>query len=350
METYFTIGQIPPESFVGFIMTKIVPRHLNEIKQYRSLDYLPFREKLIEVFEEPDLATAYLNAFASLSQTRDETISKYMNRARLLVLKAHPDLAHASRERILITSFLLGLYDRQLASSLAVVKIQPAADAERLAAEGEAVRRDQRPDARSTTSFLTKRVASPLTMRTTFTQSRSPSTTKTVTLRLRFLLPELTNAPALPLIRQSAERRPQRPAATAAGSMGTIVPSALEVAAPAARALKRASHSNAFCAKVSTVYATEACCPRVSKSLALLKRATRSQQKLHFNLAPRHPSLLAPRHPTSRTPLSSATEPPCCTTPHLPTSRLLKIRCNSRVNRRPSVGPPCRSSTAPIPR
>ncbi len=67
-----------------------------------------------------------------------------MHRARLLVLKAHPDLAHLPRERILITSFFLGLYDRQLAASLAVVKIQTAADAERLAAEGEAVRRDLR--------------------------------------------------------------------------------------------------------------------------------------------------------------------------------------------------------------
>ena len=76
-----------------------------------------------------------------------------MHRARLLVLKANPDLAHASRERILITSFRLGLFDRQLASSLAVVKIQTAADAERLAAEGEAVRRDKR-YRRSTNNFL----------------------------------------------------------------------------------------------------------------------------------------------------------------------------------------------------
>ena len=118
------------------MITKIVPRHLNEIKQYRFLDYLPFREKLIKVFEKPDLGIAYLNALASLSQTRDETISKYMHRARLLFLKAHPDLAHASRERILITSFLLGLYDRHLASFLTVVRIKTAADAERLAAKG----------------------------------------------------------------------------------------------------------------------------------------------------------------------------------------------------------------------
>ena len=153
IETYFTIGQVPSEAFVGFMLMKVVPRHLNEIKQYHSLDYLGFREKLVEVFEEPDLATAYLNAFASLSQTRDESIFDDMHCARLLVLKEHPDLAHASRERILITSLLLRLYDRQLASSLAVVKIQTAADAERLAAEGEAVRRDQR-SRRSTNNFL----------------------------------------------------------------------------------------------------------------------------------------------------------------------------------------------------
>ena len=160
METYFTIGQVPPEAYVRFMQIKIVPRHLNEIKQHQSLDYLSFREKLVEVFDEPDLASAYLNALASLSQTRDESISAYMHRARLLVLKAHPDLAHAPRERILITSFILGLYDRQLASSHAVVKIQTAADAERLAAEGEAVRRDQR-SRRSTNNFLPEGASAP---------------------------------------------------------------------------------------------------------------------------------------------------------------------------------------------
>ena len=76
-----------------------------------------------------------------------------MHRARLLVIKANPDVAHAPSKRIPITSFLLKLYDRQLASSLAVVKILTAADAERLAAEGEAVRREQRPR-RSTSNFL----------------------------------------------------------------------------------------------------------------------------------------------------------------------------------------------------
>ena len=155
MKTYFTIGQVPPEAFVCFMLMKIVPRHLTEIKQYQSLNYLALREKLVKIFEETNMATAYLNALSNLSQFRDESISDSMNRARLLVLKAHPDLGHVPRERILVTSFLLGLYDRQLAASLAVVKIKTAADAERLAAEGEAVRQNQR-FRRSNNNFLYK--------------------------------------------------------------------------------------------------------------------------------------------------------------------------------------------------
>ena len=53
MENYFTIGQVPPDAFVGFMLMKIVPKHLNEIKQYQSLFYLEFCEKLVEIFEEP---------------------------------------------------------------------------------------------------------------------------------------------------------------------------------------------------------------------------------------------------------------------------------------------------------
>ena len=73
--------------------------------------------------------------------------------AKLLVLKAHPDLDHLARERILLTSFLMGLYDRHLASSLAIAKIQTAANAEGLAIEGESVRRDPR-SRRSLSSYL----------------------------------------------------------------------------------------------------------------------------------------------------------------------------------------------------
>ena len=42
METLFTVGQIPPEAFEGFMLMKIVPTHLNEIKEYQNLAYLAF--------------------------------------------------------------------------------------------------------------------------------------------------------------------------------------------------------------------------------------------------------------------------------------------------------------------
>ena len=80
---------------------------------------------------------------SSRSQTREESISDYMLRARMLVIKEHPTLAHFDKEHIFVTSVLLGLYDRQLAASLAVARIQNAADAERLAVKGKAVPHDQ---------------------------------------------------------------------------------------------------------------------------------------------------------------------------------------------------------------
>ena len=122
----------------------IIPKYLNDIKQYQNLDYVAFRKKLLEVFKEPDMATAYLNALATVTQDREETISEYMHRVRLLVLNAHPTLEHSTRERILITSFMLGLHDKQLAASLAIVKVQTAAEAKQLSAESDAVRCDQK--------------------------------------------------------------------------------------------------------------------------------------------------------------------------------------------------------------
>ena len=124
METYFTIGKVPPEAFVGFMLMKIVLRHLTEIKQYQSLDNLTFHKKLIEIFKKPDMATAYLNALSNLSQSRNESISDYMHRFRLFVFMAHFDLRHVFREGILVTSFVLSLYSRQLVASLAVLKIK----------------------------------------------------------------------------------------------------------------------------------------------------------------------------------------------------------------------------------
>ena len=161
METHFKVCQVPPEAFVGFILMKSVPKHLNEIKEYQKLDYLAFQEKLLEILEKPYMATAYLNALARVTQDREDPISEYMHRVRFLVLKAHPNFEHSARERILITSFMLGLHDKQLASSHAVVKVQTAAEAERLAVEGEAARRDQKSRMSSGNYLLPSAVCEP---------------------------------------------------------------------------------------------------------------------------------------------------------------------------------------------
>ena len=97
MESYFTIGQVPADAFVGCMLMKIVPKHLNKIKRYQTLDYLAFLAKLVKVFEDPDMATAHLTALSNFSQTIEESISEYMLRARLLALKGHPDLDHLLR-------------------------------------------------------------------------------------------------------------------------------------------------------------------------------------------------------------------------------------------------------------
>ena len=89
------------------------------------------------------MATAYLGALAAVAQERKETISEYLHRDRFLVLKMHLTLDHKARECIHITSFMFGLHDRQLAASLAVVKMQTEAEAERLAAERQVVGKDQ---------------------------------------------------------------------------------------------------------------------------------------------------------------------------------------------------------------
>ena len=82
-----------------------MPRHLNEIKQHRKVEHLQIREKLIKIFEDPDLATAHLSALAPIQQSRDEPIADFMHLLRLLVLNSHPTLDYDSRERILVTNF-----------------------------------------------------------------------------------------------------------------------------------------------------------------------------------------------------------------------------------------------------
>ena len=69
------------------------------------------------------MATAYLNDLSSPVQTREKSISNYILRLRLLVIKAHFNPVHFVRERIFVSSFSLAIYDRQFAASFAVMKI-----------------------------------------------------------------------------------------------------------------------------------------------------------------------------------------------------------------------------------
>jgi len=144
METYLIVAQIPAQSMVGILCTNIAPRHFNEIRPYITLNYTGFRDKLVEIFTEPDLIQAYIQKLARVAQDRDEEILIYMNRVRLLVLRAHPDLEHSERERILIATFIRKLYDRGLRLNLATLGLKTSADAERVAMSKKSIRKENR--------------------------------------------------------------------------------------------------------------------------------------------------------------------------------------------------------------
>ena len=140
METFFGISSLKPDAYVGFMLQKIAHPYFKEVVVYKDLEYLDFREKLVEVFAEPDMATAWLHELKKAEQKYGETIGEFMNRLRLLVLRAHPDLSHKDRDRILTTEFISGLRDHKLSMALSMASIQSSADAERKATEGESVR------------------------------------------------------------------------------------------------------------------------------------------------------------------------------------------------------------------
>ena len=142
METFFGISSLKPDAYVGYMMQRILHPYFKEVSVHKELEYLDFREKLVEIFGEPDMATARLHELKKAEQQYGETISEYMNRLRLLVLRAHPDLAHKDRDRILTTEFISGLRDQKLSMALSMASIQSSADAERKATEGDSVRKN----------------------------------------------------------------------------------------------------------------------------------------------------------------------------------------------------------------
>ena len=144
METYFGISSLKPRDYVGFMLQKIAQPYFKEMSPFKDLAYFDFREKLIEVFGEPDMATARIHELRRAEQQYGEPISEYMNRLRLLVMRAHPELSHKERERILVPSFILGLRDHELSTSLTMASVTSSAEAERRATEGESARRNAR--------------------------------------------------------------------------------------------------------------------------------------------------------------------------------------------------------------
>jgi hypothetical protein len=144
METYFEISSLQSGSYVGYMLNMIAQPYFREMSPYKTLGYLEFREKLIEVFGEPDMATARMHELRRAEQQYGEPINEYMNRLRLLVMRAHPELSHKERERILVSSFTLGLRDHELATSLTMASVTSSAEAERRATEGESARRNAR--------------------------------------------------------------------------------------------------------------------------------------------------------------------------------------------------------------
>ena len=110
---------------------------------YKDLRYLDFLETMIEVFGEPNMATAGMKSVARASQEAGESIGDYMNRRRLLLMRrAHPDLSHKERERILVSNFQLGYHDKELATSLVIATISTSAEAEVRATGGESARKN----------------------------------------------------------------------------------------------------------------------------------------------------------------------------------------------------------------
>ena len=146
MEAYFKAARIPIDCWVGLMVTKIEARFFNEVSELvePNGDYFKFRRRLIRVFEEPDAIQAYMQELNRARQDRDEPISDYMSRVRLLVIRAHRFATHAQREEYLISAFTNGLYDGQLALHIATVNPSTSSEAERIALAGESMRKEFR--------------------------------------------------------------------------------------------------------------------------------------------------------------------------------------------------------------
>jgi hypothetical protein len=140
METYFVTNSIRRRSWVGLIIGRISGTHFDEVKPFLSLGYCALRDKLVHIFHEPNTVQSSLQELGRVVQDREETISAYMNRLRVLVVKAYPDLTHEQREPRLVAAFSRRLIDKGLATYLATMNPRTSAKAERVALAGSAMR------------------------------------------------------------------------------------------------------------------------------------------------------------------------------------------------------------------
>ena len=90
------------------------------------------------------MATKGLQDLSRESQKIGEPISDYMNRMRLLVMRAHSDLSHNERKRILVPNFQIGLRDQKLETLLAIATLSTSAEAERKATESKSAKKNAR--------------------------------------------------------------------------------------------------------------------------------------------------------------------------------------------------------------
>ena len=142
METFFMAARSPPSSFVGEMLQRIHPKHFDEVRPHIGLKYFEFREKLFEIFEEPDLIFTWLQQLNRIHQDREETVSTYMDRVRRLVLKAYRKSSPEEQERMLVGHFTTGLADPTLREHLFTASPKSASDALKMATASEANRTD----------------------------------------------------------------------------------------------------------------------------------------------------------------------------------------------------------------
>lgn len=76
------------------MVSRIAGRHFDEVKPFLALDYFSLRNKLVHIFDRQNTVQLCLNEISRATHDREASISEFMNRLRLLPVKAYPKLTH----------------------------------------------------------------------------------------------------------------------------------------------------------------------------------------------------------------------------------------------------------------